>query len=154
MSTTTPLKIITLAAMALAVTACSNKATQTAVNETVTAAAPAAKAEVLSVGTFSGRNDHVTTGGVSIVKTDAGYQLVLAPDFSLDGAPDPVVALGNNGEYSAANKLAPLTNKTGAQTYALPANLNPSDFSEAYIWCEKFNVSLGTAKLTSASYGS
>jgi len=107
--------------------------------------------EVLASGTFSGRSDHITTGDVSIVKTASGYQLVLAGDFSLDGAPDPIVALGNNGTYSAANKLAALANITGAQTYDIPASMNPADFSEAYIWCEEFNVPLGIATLASAN---
>jgi len=111
------------------------------------------KAAVLA-GELSGRNDHVTTGKVAVVKTPTGYALVLGPNFSLDGAPDPVVALGNNGEYSAANKLGALKSKTGAQTYAIPASMNPADFSEAYIWCEKFNVSLGTAALKATGYGS
>ncbi len=149
------LKTISVAAIALALTACSNKsANDTDADTAAQTVTPAANADVVSIGTFSGRNDHVTTGGVSIVKTDTGYHLVLGADFSLDGAPDPVVALGNNGEYSKDNKLAALSKKSGAQTYAIPANMNPADFSEAYIWCEKFDVSLGTAKLTSASYGS
>ena len=114
-------------------------------------AATASNATVVSTGTFSGRNDHITTGNVSVVKTATGYQLILAGDFSLDGAPDPIVALGNNGTYSPENKLAALKNITGAQTYEIPASMNPADFSEAYIWCEQFNVSLGTAALTSSN---
>ena len=110
-------------------------------------AATTSNAAVVSAGTFTGRNDHITTGNVSVVKAASGYQLVLAGDFSLDGAPDPIVALGNNGTYSPENKLAALKNISGAQTYAIPASMNPADFSEAYIWCEQFNVSLGIAPL-------
>jgi len=146
------ISLISVAAILLLVSACSDKKSNSAVNDTapktVTAASSEAKMTVVSLGTFTGRSNHITTGGVSVVKSEEGYKLVLANDFSLDGAPDPVVALGNNGEYDVANKLAVLSNKTGAQSYIIPANMTPTDFSEAYIWCEKFNVPLGVATLT------
>ena len=104
--------------------------------------------ETISAGTFSGRSDHITTGKVSVVKTASGYQLSFANDFSLDGAPDPVVALGNGETFSVSNKLGVLKHKTGAQIYNLPANFTPGEFSEVYVWCEKFSVPLGVAKLT------
>ncbi len=116
--------------------------------------ANAANTTVVASGALTGRNDHITTGGVSIVKTATGHQLVLAGDFSLDGAPDPIVALGNNETYSSENKLGALKNISGAQVYEIPASINPADFSEAYIWCEQFNVSLGTATLAQANGGS
>jgi len=141
------ISLISVTAILLLVSACSDKKSNSAVNDTVpktvTAASSEAKMTVVSLGTFT-----ITTGGVSVVKSEEGYKLVLANDFSLDGAPDPVVALGNNGEYDVANKLAVLSNKTGAQSYVIPANMTPTDFSEAYIWCEKFNVPLGVATLT------
>jgi len=62
-----------------------------------------------------------------LVKTGSGYALNFAADFSLDGAPDPIVAVGS---------------------YALPASFSPANFSEVYVWCEKFNVPLGVATLS------
>lgn len=100
----------------------------------------------VSAGEFSGLSDHITTGGAAITGEPGAYKLVLASDFSLDGAPDPIVGFGNNGTYSPATKLGSLQNKTGGQTYDLPANFNPADVSEVYIWCEKFDVPLGVAK--------
>ena len=107
-----------------------------------TAVVPAA---AITSGTFSGLSDHITTGGASIVGTAGAYELVLASDFSLDGAPDPIVGFGKNGTYNPATKLGALKNKDGAQRYALPASFNPADVSEVYIWCEQFNVPLGVA---------
>jgi len=101
----------------------------------------------IATGTFSGLSDHITTGNVTLEKTSTGYQLVFAASFNLDGAPDPVVGFGNNGKYSKASKIAPLSNKTGAQTYQLPADFNPAQFSEVYVYCEKFSVPLGVATL-------
>ena len=43
-------------------------------------------------GTFTGASDHITTGGVKIIKTaNGGAVVILDSDFSLDGAPDPRV---------------------------------------------------------------
>ena len=136
-------------AIALTLAACSSPATETATNETPSSATQNVAA-VIASGTFDGRSDHITTGRVSIEKTASGYQLNFASDFSLDGAPDPVVALGNGETYSVGNKLGALKNKTGGQTYALPANFKPGQFKEVYVWCEKFSVPLGVAKLTSS----
>lgn len=105
------------------------------------------KLAALSSGTFSGRSDHITTGGIHLVKTPKGYRLNFAPDFSLDGAPDPIVALGNGGVYDKANKIGHLKAKEGRQSYALPASFTPGEFSQVYIWCEKFDVPLGIADL-------
>lgn len=107
-------------------------------------------ASVISHGTFSGRSDHETVGTARIEKTATGYQLVLGADFELDGAPDPVVALGNNETYVKANKLSKLRSKKGEQTYQLPASFTPGQFAEVYVWCEKFSVPLGVATLTDA----
>ncbi|WP_432612907.1 DM13 domain-containing protein, partial [Litoreibacter halocynthiae] len=35
----------------------------------------------------------------------------------------------------------------GASTYKIPAGIDPDDYNEVWIWCEKFNVPLGVAKL-------
>ncbi len=105
-------------------------------------------AAALSQGSFSGRSDHITTGQVSLEQTTTGYQLRFAPNFSLDGAPDPIVAIGNNETYLAANKIGTLQNKSGAQIYQLPAGFTPGQFSQVYIWCEQFSVPLGVANLT------
>lgn len=110
----------------------------------------ASNTTVLSAGDFDGRSDHITTGKVKLEKTSTGYQLSFAANFSLDGAPDPVVALGNSETFKVANKLGKLKNKTGSQVYQLPAGFTPGQFSEVYVWCEKFSVPLGVAKLNAA----
>ena len=113
--------------------------------------AVAAPAGAVTSGTFSGLSDHITTGRASIVGSAGAYELVLASDFSLDGAPDPIVGFGKGGTFLPATKLGALKNITGTQRYALPASFNPADVSEVYVWCEKFNVPLGVASLPVAS---
>lgn len=113
-----------------------------------TFAAPAV-ADTVATGTFTGANDHITTGGVSIVKTENGGTLViLDTNFSLDGAPDPSVGFGKDGQFVPASDLGDLVNINGLQAYVVPANVNVDDFNEVYIWCDKFNVSLGVADLS------
>ena len=147
---TTLLKLLGTAAIALTLTACGNASTESTEVRTPTAASQsvANNAQKVSQGTFSGRSDHVTTGQATVEKTATGYQLRLSSDFELDGAPDPIVALGNGDTYVAANKLGKLKNRTGEQVYQLPASFTPGQFSQVYVWCEQFSVPLGIADLT------
>lgn len=109
---------------------------------------PALADTVAAKGTFTGASDHITTGGVSVIKTAGGGAVViLDKDFSLDGAPDPRVGFGVDGRYVDASDLGVLTNKDGLQVYVVPASVNVDDFNEVYIWCRKFSVPLGVASL-------
>lgn len=104
--------------------------------------------EVVATGTFTGASDHITTGGVSVIKTaNGGAVVILDNNFSLDGAPDPRVGFGKDGVYVAASDLGALTSKDGLQAYVVPAGVNVSDFNEVYIWCRKFSVPLGIASI-------
>ncbi|MEM7023220.1 MAG: DM13 domain-containing protein [Pseudomonadota bacterium] len=103
--------------------------------------------EVISEGTFVGASNHVTVGGVTVKKGTGGSQVELHDDFSLDGAPDPKLGFGNDGQYDTASRFSVLNDNTGAQTYDLPDGIDPSAYNEIYVWCEKFSVPLGVAKL-------
>ena len=98
-------------------------------------------------GTFEGKSNHVTTGHASIARAQGQWVVILEDDFTFDGAPDPHVALGNNG-YDKNASLALLSSNKGRQVYAIPASLDVADFNEVWIWCDKFTVPLGVAKLT------
>jgi len=68
-------------------------------------------------------------------------------DFKFDGAPDPKIALGKDGTYDPATLSGLLQSNSGASTYNLPKGINPDDYNEVWIWCEKFNVGLAIAPL-------
>lgn len=103
---------------------------------------------IAASGQFTGASDHITTGGVSVVKTaNGGAVVILDSDFSLDGTPDPRVGFGVNGVYKDVSDLGELTSKTGVQVYIVPPSVNVDDFNEVYIWCRKFSVPLGVAAL-------
>lgn len=101
-----------------------------------------------SSGSFIGKSDHITTGGVKVIKTaDGGAVVILDSDFSLDGAPDPRVAFGTDGKYDDASNLGVLQSINGLQMYRVPATVNVDKYNEVYIWCSKFSVPLGVASL-------
>ena len=111
-------------------------------------ASPAARAgEVLAQGAFKGASGHSTSGTASVVKTADGTMLVLEPDFSFDGAPDPKVGFGKGGMYDINSQLAPLKSRKGEQSYEVPASLDLSAYDEVYIWCQRYSVPLGVARL-------
>ncbi|MFK7758405.1 MAG: DM13 domain-containing protein [Phycisphaerales bacterium] len=107
----------------------------------------AVEESALHTGSFSGRNDHIVTGTVTIVKAGDKQFLVLGPAFTLDGAPDPKIGFGSNDTYDAESMFTPLNKLTGTQRYEIPANIDPSSYNQVYIWCDKFSVALGVASI-------
>jgi len=108
-----------------------------------------AQADTVASGTFVGESNHITTGGVEIVKNaDGSHTVILGDDFSLDGAPDPRVGFGKDGTYDVATGMGLLKSLNGKQTFTVPAGVDPSDYNEVYIWCLKFSVSLGVASIS------
>jgi hypothetical protein len=107
--------------------------------------ANAANGDVVARGSLAGANGHVTKGKVMVVEMDGGYVVKLSEGFSLDGAPDPKLAFGVGGE--APLILSALKSNTGAQTYDVPAGVDPANFNKFYIWCEQYSVSLGDTEL-------
>ena len=114
----------------------------------VLAAPVAASAEghVLASGEFRGQSGHAASGGVSVVKTAKGVVVVLGPDFKFDGAPDPKLGFGKNG-YVKSTQFSILRSNSGEQTYEIPSTIDPADYTEVWVWCEKFSVPLGVATL-------
>lgn len=153
--------LLSMALTMSVVTACSQSETSNSPQDSAntveqSAPAPVRKAEkpeehsqearVIASGTFSGRSEHITTGKVSIEFNDNKFQVILADDFSLDGAPDPVLGFGN-GEFVKASNFSKLNSISGRQVYDLPSSIDPTIYTEIYVWCEQFSVPLGVAKL-------
>lgn len=105
------------------------------------------KGQQTATGTFKGLNGHVTTGTASIIRSGKSWAISLGSDFTFDGAPDPYVAFGNNGKFAKGTNFAKLGKNKGAQVYVVPKTLDVGDYLEVYVWCEKFTVPLGVAKL-------
>ncbi|MEM9733445.1 MAG: DM13 domain-containing protein [Pseudomonadota bacterium] len=108
----------------------------------------AMSAEVLQSGSFVGQSDHITTGTATIQKDGNSVVLVLGSNFSLDGAPDPTVGFTRNGKFIPASQVAELKMLNGRQTYTLPKGFLAQAYDAVTIWCRKFSVPLGSAKLS------
>ena len=104
-------------------------------------------AQANRTGLFTGQQGHVTTGSVEVAKDAGGYVVRLGPGFSLDGAPDPKVGFGKNGRFVEGTLIGPLQSLNGAQSYRVPAGLDVADFTDVFIWCERFAVPLGVAAI-------
>lgn len=94
-------------------------------------------------GKFRGQSNHVTKGSVTV----KNGKIVLENSFWFDGAPDPRVGLGKSGRYIKGTDFAVLKKNSGKQTYSIPASLKGKDFDTVVIWCRKFSVPLGYARL-------
>lgn len=103
--------------------------------------------DTVATGQFTGASGHRTKGTVTIRKSEGVAVVVLESNFNLDGAPDPKLGFGNNGAYDKGSKIAHLDRLSGHQVYQVPAGIDPSAYNEFYVWCEKFNVPLGVARL-------
>ncbi len=111
------------------------------------AASPALAGGHGRIGTFVGKSNHVTTGRAELAKEGGKYVVHLLDDFTFDGAPDPKVALGKDG-YDKSTLMGLLKKNRGKSSYEVPAGINGDDYNEVWIWCERFNVPLGVAKLS------
>ncbi len=72
---------------------------------------------------------------------------MLGPKFSLDGAPDPQLGFSKDGTYDPSTTFTKLKSLNGRQVYELPKSISIAAYDTFVVWCEKFNVSLGSAKL-------
>ncbi|MEM1162074.1 MAG: DM13 domain-containing protein [Pseudomonadota bacterium] len=131
----------------LTLSACAAPQQKAASSAPAIAASEASNASVTANGTFVGKSNHVTTGTASIGRIGSQWVVILQDNFTFDGAPDPHVALGADG-YRKDASLALLQSNAGKQVYAIPAGLDVADFNEIWIWCDKFAIPLGVAKLT------
>jgi hypothetical protein len=107
------------------------------------------------------RAEQATRGGASIVTKNGRSFLRLDSAFKTSSqGPDLVVILHRSrnvlGTTQAPNYalkggdyivLSRLKKYSGAQSYAIPANINLANYRSAAIWCRKFNATFGVATL-------
>ncbi len=98
-------------------------------------------------GSFSGASGHVTKGSVSVTKSGSKLVVKLGSNFSFDGAPDPYVALGKGSRPVKGGIIAVLKKNKGAQSYSVSASSALNSATHVVIWCKKFSVPLGVAKV-------
>jgi hypothetical protein len=101
----------------------------------------------LGTGMFTGASSHETSGSVTVTEQGGQYVIELGDDFSLDGAPDPYVALGSQTKPIEGGLIAVLRSNTGAQRYAVDASPALDGATQVIIWCERYSVPLGVATI-------
>lgn len=113
----------------------------------LTLASGAALAGGAGEGTFSGLSNHTVSGKVEVVETAGGWEIHLGEDFSFDGAPDPRVGFGKGGTFVDPTDFELLRANSGAQVYKVPAEIDPTEFDNVFIWCRQYSVPLGIATI-------
>ena len=99
-------------------------------------------------GVFSGRSGYSVSGMVTLTTQGSGYELRFAEDFMAQPGPGLYVYLAPQASSgSGGAEIAALQANSGAQTYAIPASVDPADFSHVLIFCKPFGVVFGAAAL-------
>ena len=120
----------------------------------------AVKSDVVKSGSFVS-GEHTTQGTVQIVTKNGKPVLELNDAFKTsEMGPDLVVILHRSNQVLGSTKppsypikqsdyviIAPLKKFSGAQSYAIPDNINLAEYKSAAIWCRKFNATFGAATL-------
>lgn len=82
-----------------------------------------------------------------MVQSADGWEVHLKDNITFDGAPDSHIAFGRDGKFVTPTDFEPLWSNSGAQVCKVPKSIDPTAFSEVYIWCRKFSVPLGIAAI-------
>ena len=104
--------------------------------------------QIVKSGTFTGFDSiHYGSGTVNLIKAGEEYIVRFEDDFRVTNGPDLFVHFGKDGRYIGAARLGALKGNIGAQNYEVPAELNPADYNEVWVWCRAFSVEFGKAVL-------
>jgi len=106
--------------------------------------------ENLAKGSFASYA-HETKGVAEILRVD-GKPVLRLSEFKTSNGPDVHVLLTRSDdpktfENGSSIDLGVIKGNEGDQNYTLPAGTNPDDYKSVTIWCKRFNVSFGGAKI-------
>lgn len=104
-------------------------------------------------------HEHTTTGTAKIVRLPDGSHTLRLEGLDTSNGPDLKVWLTDapvkegkagwhvfdDGKYVGLGKLK---GNKGDQNYPIPADLKLSEYTSVTIWCDRFDVSFGAARLT------
>ena len=101
-------------------------------------------------GTFSSLA-HDTSGKAIVQELADGSRVLRLEDFETSNGPDVRVYLsaGKDGSYGKDFvDLGGLKGNVGNQNYTIPSGADLDRYDTAVIWCRRFTVAFGAAKLT------
>ena len=122
--------------------------------ETTSGSTPTTSVTV-SEGMFHGVA-HETMGTATILRLLDGTHVLRLTGFETSNGPDVQVYLGkaadatDNETVTTAGffHVGALKGNIGDQNYALPSDLDLSEYRSVTIWCRRFGVNFGTAPLS------
>jgi hypothetical protein len=110
----------------------------------------------LYTGLLAGRA-HPTSGRASIYQTPDGKRDLRLTDFTTSNGPDVHIVLAQSSDENLKQdfvkghldtiELGPMKANQGDQNYDLPDSADVSKYDNVVIYCERFNVVFGSAKL-------
>jgi len=127
--------------------------TATAAAETPTAtAAPSGQGSLISMGELMGADSfHTGSGQVLLVRAPDGSVILRFQDYEVRNGPDLFIYLtpDPDGDVFAdgAIELSEIRATRGNVNYEVPADVDPSTFRAAVIWCKAFAVLFAHAEL-------
>ena len=115
--------------------------------ETGTSSLPADANEPqeVSSGIFFGLAGHNAEGTARLLRVGDRHFVRFEDDFRVTNGPDLFAYLGKDGKYISEARLGALKGNVGSQNYEIPAEFNPADYDEVWIWCRAFSVPFGVA---------
>jgi hypothetical protein len=99
-----------------------------------------------------GSGGHHASGTVTFGMGMHDRRVLILKDLKVDKVPDGYVYLAKNGDWMNGVELGKLNKFSGNVSFALPAGIDPMDFDSVIIWCKKFNVEIGRARLTQSHH--
>ncbi|MFK4085870.1 DM13 domain-containing protein [Kribbella sp. NPDC020789] len=119
--------------------------------------APPATPEVLARGSLIS-HEHSTSGQAVVLRLPDGSRVLRLENLDTSDGPDLRVWLSDaevrpgragwhvfdDGRYRSLGRLK---GNQGNQNYPIPADVDLADFGSVAIWCDRFNVSFGAARL-------
>ena len=98
-------------------------------------------------GTFvSGDEAHEAAGSFQIASSEEGRTLSFSEDFSTRRGPDLFVWLVRGDDLENRAVIGRLQSARGAQTYAIPEEVNLEDYDRVLVWCRTFRVLFATGE--------
>ncbi len=118
-------------------------------NEKVLEPAPAGTSRVGSAlfrGRFQGAA-HATTGDAAVFQVP-GRRILRLTNLETSNGPDLRLLLVPSADSSGKTvDLGPLKGNLGDQNYEIPGSVDLARYREVSVWCRRFSVTFGTARL-------
>lgn len=107
----------------------------------------------MAKGDFVGDDGHRATGSYQISEVGGKLMLTTSDDFNVDErAPDVYVVLSNLAKVGKENAiwLGKIKSHEGVQSFEIPVNAKFDGLTTVVLWCKKYAVTIGTARLDAA----